>query len=361
MRTRSRFGLSILIAALVVSAQIADAAGIHAEKGKHYKLTKAHGPWMIMVCSFQEPPPEAKTKGMSPQEAAHELVYELRLYGIPAYAFEQKDEYDELDTIGRQQSNETRKYRSHHGGICVLAGNFTSPEQDDAQGDAQETLEFVKKFRPKVLSGVEKQSGLVHKLKNGGIYRVTRDQPDPLGGAFLTTNPMLTPEEIRQRRRDPLLLQLNSGAEYSVLENDGKFTLIVASFYGKGMTKVADSGFDEFVAKFTVSDSLNQAAVSAMELCKAMRARDIEAYVYHDRYSSVVTIGAFATPTDPAIAKYQQMFGSKMVRHPTTGQMVQTAESFTIPKNIPPGGTPEKSWIFDPQPRLMEVPHLGTR
>lgn len=348
-----------LVASLVLSAAESSAANkIEAVKGKAYKLTKQHGPWMIMVCSFQRTPEEFRTEGMSPEEAASELVFELRQKGIPAYAFAQPDRFGDVDTHNRLGLVEERQVLANHGGICVLAGNFPTLEDDKAQ----KTLAAIKKFHPTVLTGVEKDSPFVKKLKNGGIYRITSDQPNPLGGAFLTTNPLLTPEEARQARRDPLLIKLNSGVEYSVLENPGKYTLTVASFYGKpGVTKVEGGRFDEAMQKFKVTDTLDQAANNAMELCRAMRQRDIEAYVYHDRYSSVVTIGAFASATDPGVAKYQQMFGSKTQQHPTTGQMVQTAESFTVPAKIPPGGRPDKAWIFDPQPRLIEVPTLGSR
>ena len=80
----------------------ANAAQIEAIRGKHYLLTKRHGPWMIMVASFNKPPELEKTDGMTPAEAAEELVFELRRRGIPAYTFEQKEVEGDVKTIDRR-------------------------------------------------------------------------------------------------------------------------------------------------------------------------------------------------------------------------------------------------------------------
>ena len=50
--------------------------------------------------------------------------------------------------------------------------------------------------------------GQLKRLKSGGIWRATQGQPSPLSGAFLTTNPMLSPEEVNARRHDPLIAKL---------------------------------------------------------------------------------------------------------------------------------------------------------
>ena len=43
------------------------AGHIEAVRGKQYGLTKRHGPWMIMVASFNNPPEYERTEGMSPR------------------------------------------------------------------------------------------------------------------------------------------------------------------------------------------------------------------------------------------------------------------------------------------------------
>ena len=87
MSCLSRF-VPAFVAGLVLWSSTS-ALAIEAIRGKEYKLTKRHGPWMIMVASFKEPPDVRRTEGMTPKEAADELVYELRKKGIPAYTFSQ--------------------------------------------------------------------------------------------------------------------------------------------------------------------------------------------------------------------------------------------------------------------------------
>ncbi len=123
------------------------AGHIEAVRGKHYQLTKRHGPWMIMVASFNKPPEYERTEGMSPEEAADQLVYELRLKGIPAYTFQQQEVDGTITTVDRRTNAErAAKTRSWAGGICVLAGNY--PTSNDKI--AQRTLKFIKKYQPQI-------------------------------------------------------------------------------------------------------------------------------------------------------------------------------------------------------------------
>jgi hypothetical protein len=364
MRSTYRLPLLLGLAALIAASLSVDlrAAKIDAVRGKEYRLTKAHGPWMVLVATFREPPKEARTEGMSPDEAADELVYELRAKGIPAYTLSQGEVVDEIPTIDRRGQNRVRHIKSQQKCISVLAGNYDGTDEpaDDAR-TAQKTLAYVKKFHPQFLHGEEQKKGFLRKLKNGGVYRVTPGRPGPLSGAFLTVNPLLTPEEARLKRRNPLLLKLNAGNEFSLNENKGKFTLVVASFEGKSVMQVANTKWENADQKFTVSpDNLDEAGFRAWELCKALRQheRKYDAWVWHDKYSSIVTVGSFDSPNDPRAAELIKLFGAKMKPHPQTGQDVLVAESLTIPFKLPPGKMPDKSWMFDPQPKLIEVPRL---
>ena len=79
-----------LIGALVIVLVTANSGqSIEAVRGKNYTLTKAHGPWMVMVNSLRNRPKDQRSEGMSAEEAALELVYELRQRGIPAYTHAQ--------------------------------------------------------------------------------------------------------------------------------------------------------------------------------------------------------------------------------------------------------------------------------
>lgn len=337
-----------LIASFMGLSPEADAR-IEAVRGKKYKLTKKHGPWMIMVASLRDIPESRRSKGLSAQEAADELVYELRKRGVPAYTFSQDSKIQRFNTLDRLGREERRSYAAQRAMISVIAGNYADSENQVAQ----KTLKYIKKFQPKVLT-------------ENGVYTKTPGQPGPLSGAFLTINPQLSPQEVAQRKQDPLIAKLNSGIEYSLLQNKGKYSLVVASFYGNSVTKTATSRFKNVSASEKPSDALDKAAENAWTLAKALRnaskygfpesrPQNIEAYVLHEKYRSVVTVGAFDTPDDPRIAEYAKLFGPKMKVHPETNVEAFTAQFFVIPGKTPQSA-PLASWVFDPKPTLILCP-----
>ncbi len=379
---------AVSLALLIPTSPSIAADRIQAVKGKQYRLSKQHGPWMIMVANFRDIP---KTRleiedgrairvtnkrfrnGLSAQEAADKLVFELRRKGIPAYTFSQSDVPDEVNTTDRFGRQRTATIIAQKGRVCVLAGNY--PATDDKI--AQRTLKHVKtKFKPKYLSGTKKRtkiaSGVLDQLKNGGVIHRTPGKPRPLSSAFLTINPLLTPEEATKRKRDPLLLKLNAGGKYNLLDNRGRFTLVVATSYIKSNVSKGSNQFDKALNSFQLTNHLDETATDAWQLARTLNEgrvpfrhsskfgvtqRNFEAWVFHDRYGSIVTIGSFASVTDPEIAKLKKIFGSKIRKNPNTGKEVLVAEVMTLPdpKNK---GTSLRSWIFDPNPRLIEVPEL---
>jgi hypothetical protein len=365
VRSKSRLAFVLAIfAGLAVACSTSRAAStIEAVKGKRYKLTKRHGPWMIMVASFITPPEDRRGEGMSPEQAAQELVYELRHHHIPAYTFRQEEVDEEVQVLGRRtMALQKAKVRNWAGGICVLAGNYSNSNDKVAQ----DTLHYIKEFEPEFLNDVEAAKpatlgGAIKRSKSGGIFRTTKDRPKPLSGAFMTTNPLLYDEDLALRRRDPFIVKLNSGSEYSLLNNRGRYTIVIATFQGRYYTQLSRENQDDH--KFSLDNSpLSDAAERAWELCSALRRarslgydREFEAYVYHDRYSSIVTVGSFDSKDDPRIAEFQNFFGAKVPYIKMDGTPAIGAEAFTIPHH-PVGKESVKTWIFDPYPELIEVP-----
>ncbi len=392
--------LPALAAGLLVLSSPGFAARIEAVKGKEYFLTKRHGPWMIMVASFKTPPPERRSEGMSPKDAADQLVYELRKAGIPAYAYAQNEVHEEVKTTDLQGRLRTRAIKAKQQTFSVLAGNYESTDESSKSGKlAKDTLAWIEdRFEPEFLTvpdanfqeaGAASRSS-VRKLKSGGILRLTpgklRQGHGPLAGAFLTLNPLLDPEDVEIRKRDPLLVKLNSGNDMSLLNNPGKYTLVVASFYGKsskaqvGMVGLAN--FREAQQSFKVGDSLGEAADNAWEVATLLRRgyfvtildddiktpelphvqakpQAFEAWIWHDRFRSVVTVGSFDRVDDPRIAIYRKAFGAKVKEHAQTKRPFLAAEQLTIPPVLKGNQLPEKAWIFDPKPQLVEVPRFA--
>jgi len=356
MRTHRTTYITTLVLALgfLACTQTLDAR-IEAVRGKSYKLGKQHGPWMIMVASFRNVDEEHRVQGLSAAEAASELVYELRQKGIPAYVFEQRGEIAHVSTRDRTGRPDRRIYAAKRGMISVLAGNYNSIDSEQKTGRvAQKTLKYIKQLNPKI-------------MEQGGRYRPTPGRPSPLSGAFLTVNPMLSTNDILSRKSDPLLAKLNAGMEHSLLNNPGKYTLVVKSISGKSITKLADSSFADVISRFDsgFKNSLDDAAESAWELTQAMRnakelgySTNYEAYVFHDRFRSLVTVGSFDSPQDPRITQLARFFEGKIKQHPQTGKQFLAGELFTIPRK-PQLNKPHKSWVFDPQPQIMKVPRLA--
>ncbi len=345
MRPLIHFLLIAVTFNLLYANQI-QAGKIEAIEGKKYFLTKKHGPWMIMVAVFSEPPEEMKAEGMGPEEAAEALVLELRRKGIPAYTFWRDERRESIQTINRKRQKERRTYLLDKE-ICVLAGNYNSPEEKNQL--AKRTLEWIKKYDPQCLKG-------------DGIYKPTPGQPGVLSGAFLTINPMLSPEEAMKRKRDPDVIRFNSHYRYSLLDNPGKYTVVVASFYGNSITQVAGQTGLNADKKLGSGFGLAVAADKAWQVMRTLREKEnMEAYVFHDRKQSIVTVGSFDSKDDPRIRQIYEKFAAKRKLDPKTGKPVfdpQTGKAIYLPSSyILPSHEGQWMCTFDPIPKVIEVPY----
>ncbi|MFV0445507.1 MAG: hypothetical protein ACK5Q5_18155 [Planctomycetaceae bacterium] len=337
--SRRLLSLALLCVAAGTAGTPCEAARIEAVQGKSYTLGKQHGPWMIMVASFQTTAADGKTmEGKTPQQAAGDLVFELRQMGLPAYSFEVENAAETLQLTDRLGQEVRKKNLRRVKSTCVLAGNYGSYE--DAVG--QKTLLWLKKFFPK-------------SLQEGITFTPTKTRPSPLSSAFLCVNPLLSAEELAEQARehDPLLRQLNSGMQHSLLESNGEYTLMVAMFSGEQVTQLGDK---KALPDILTENDLDIAGLQANELAVALRQdldpnrrfRKLDAYVWHEPKRSIVTVGAFSSPNDPAIAQYMKLF--QAARNPATGQSQTQYLAIT--------GAPPKVWAFMPVPQLMKVPRL---
>ena len=94
-----------------------------------------------------------------------------------------------------------------------------------------------------------------------------------------------------------------------------------------------------------------------------MRKRGVEAYLWHDRYESYVSVGAFGSPGDPGVASLKKRYSPESVYNAET-QVVET-----IYKTEPPNrgklvrrGELSGTWFLDAEPKLVRVPRMpGSR
>jgi hypothetical protein len=285
-----------------------------------YLITTAQGPFMILAYTFRSP---------YAAKYAQALAMELRqTENLPAYVY-----YMRIQPGGSNIRNipptapgyvrtgtltPPERYRSYDE-AAVLVGNY--PTIDDAEGD----LKRVKKLRPQTLSGT-------HSIWASADPRARRQG---LSRAIVTQNPLVAAQRLYPGRKDlpvqpgsvfdpfvmttavasapkvdPLVKRLNQGPR-SLFQCPGPYTMVVAEFGGRSTLNPADPRFRDDRA---LQDSpLRTAHEDAETLAEVLSSSSVirqsghKVYVFHDRSSSKVCIGAFQTETDPAVASLRDL------------------------------------------------------
>ncbi|ADV63979.1 hypothetical protein Isop_3421 [Isosphaera pallida ATCC 43644] len=259
-----------------------------------YLLPKEAGPFMVLAHTFRGPDAAAY---------AQLLAMELRkAFGLPAWVYYQKIKpggsniqgvpptVTEENAVAEQSLKGQERYRIYDE-AAVLVGECASVDEGEA------LLKKVKKLKPECLQH---------------IPTILPWRKKDLSRAILTVNPYVPAEKLMTRKKDPLIDRMNQGP-YSILKNPGPFTLQVVEFSGRSAYML--NGDRLLQDKESFKDSpLNDAADNAVRLAERLasdpefRKLGIDVYVYHDRNSSRVTVGALPTdnPDDPrslALAK----------------------------------------------------------
>lgn len=292
VRPRPVVWLLALCCALLACPDHAWAAKrVEAVPGKEYPLGKENGPWMILVTSF---------RGDDARKYANELVHELRSdYHLPAYLYFFEFGGREHELKARMEGRATPiRYRQYKE-VAVLVGDFRTND-----GDAQKVLEKVKKITPKSIPP--------------DIAPVRARTQGPLRNAFVTKNPYIPKEQFLSPESDRLVMRMNGGSN-SLFECPGQYSLLVAKFVGTVTLKTAKPNPDE--PKGTLAD----AGETAEELASQLRKGGLQAYTWHDRRFSIVTVGSFQAQADRAIGQLQRRFAGQKI-----GQWELEREPFLV-------------------------------
>jgi hypothetical protein len=307
---RLRLSLCCL-ALLLLVAPLASAAGpldslvpfrskVEADPKKNYQLTKSNGPWMIMAISLGGDDAEIK---------AQKVALELRRdHKLEAWVHEQEvDRGGTTIGLGVDERGNPKRMKNMRGGatreVAVMVGNFNSAD-DPA---ATRMLEQVRSAKIKALANGEvfsDNSGL-NAIRSAYFNAAARakaaaqkSKPQtrgPLGRAFMTRNPLQPIEEVAQATLDPFVIELNRGVEYSLLDNPKPYTVVVGTF--RGAAAYSEAKFKESVNKVkqkTQGDTpLDKATKDAMLVTAKLREEGWEAYIFHDQFETLVTIGGF--------------------------------------------------------------------
>jgi len=361
----AHFGLRLILASLLVvgTATSIQAAPpwsslipfqrVEADIEKSYELNEDHGPWMIMAASFSGP---------GAAKDARNLVQELRAeFDIEAYTY--KQHYDYSDTIvgkGYDRYGGPKKMRymndTSYTSYAVLVGNYDSVDDPNLQ----KTLDKIKTVHPQTFAdGYSVKTDTIKKLREKIKEAISSDdakEKGPMGSAFVSRNPILPEEFFRPKGVDKLLVNMNKDTPYSLLGCPGNYTVRVATF--RGAVEI-DPEKIEKIEKRKIEDGsrLARAAEKAEKLAAALRKQGVEAYTFHDRAESVVTVGSFAsvgtrrkdgtTEINPQVLRVME--GYKGGSKPGAGPNGMTSYQ---PKQL-------AGIIFDVQPIPVEVPKVS--
>jgi len=293
---------------------------VDADAKKQYKLTEDQGPWMILACSFAGPGADGQ---------AHELALELRReFNVETYIHRKTYDFSKpVVGLGLNRNGGPKIMRYANAAkfdeIAVLVGNFRSV--DDPK--LEKMLEKIKYAHPDCLDIKKNKKTTQRFIGFRELYRhLTTDEAKrrkgPMGNAFVTRNPLLPQEYFVPKGLDPLVEEMNRDVKHSLLNNPGKYTVQIATFRG---SSTMDLSVIENKGK-KLPSKLEQAAIKAHKLTEALRKRGVEAYEFHDRYESIVTVGSFdsvgtplpdgKTEIDPEIYRIMETYGPKRNQPP---------------------------------------------
>jgi hypothetical protein len=285
-----------------------------------YTLAQESGPWLIVAASFS---------GEGAVKQAQDLARELRQkQRFRTYLHEMNFQLaDDSPGRGLDAYGGTIRRRYQRGDkvqeFAVLVGDF--PSIDDP--DAQQTLERIKTLEPDALNVAPEATwqtmAQVRRMEDALMEKLGKPRKrGPMAQAFFTRNPLLPREYFVPKGVDPFVAKMNEGVEHSLLDCPGRYTVQVATFRGKTILQtsaVQEKANTPFWnrRKRDESNPLVEAAENAHLLTEELRAHGFEAYEFHDRTESIVTIGSFAQAA-------QQLPDGRVLPAPAVQRIIET-------------------------------------
>ena len=155
----------------------------------------------------------------------------------------------------------------------------------------------------------------IEEPKGSGRTRLMPTALNPFKTAMVVRNPSLPPEKIEARdptKLEDITKEMNSGREFNLLKCKKDWTVVVRIYQAPVSVVTADKPKAGASSLLNAGEGLSAGAMQAESLAGALRAMKYEAYVLHDRYSSVVTVGGFDSVNDKELlATQKQLAGAK--------------------------------------------------
>ena len=251
------------------------------------ELSEEDGPWLILAATFV---------GETARQRAEKLATELREdMKLPAFIYREK-----FDFTGRLRGSDISARRMRYANqyeyeaYAVLVGEYDSVENKQVDSD----LARVKTAKPKVFSDPDEVAAAKDMSTPAKTVKaisrkllMLRDDKEygPMAAAFVTRNPMLPEDYFRSPEVDSFVQQINEGLDHSLLDCQGKYTVVVATF--EGLSTIVDGRKEK---EFTESpERMAKFARDAAKMTATLRKQGVQAYQFHDRYRSIVTVGSF--------------------------------------------------------------------
>jgi hypothetical protein len=276
-----------------------------------YPLTTSEGPWLIHIASF---------RGDQSLEFAHRLAEETRSkHRLLTFIYsmneadakrdrEQLRQY-QMQVVGSDkvaESQEPQKFKTIRivKEYSVFVGNF--PDMEKARYEAARIKEFAP---PASIPAYG-----VHLYKEPtSKARIDQTQGNPYRQAFVVRNPMLTKQasasvvvnQQAQAPMDPTWPELNAKEKHSIFTCPKPWTLVVAKFAPPTDVQSSISGsvvqIGATAPAAELGKGLERAAETARQVAELLRdgGKGYDAYVFHTRQFSLVTVGAFDSRYDP--------------------------------------------------------------
>jgi hypothetical protein len=344
---------ALIMLALFVSASPALAAPwgklalfkkIDADPKKSYALKDTNGPWMVLATTFRGPDSDRRAK---------ELTYELRKeFKVEAYTFTKQFDFSEpVQGIGINRFGGPKKGRYANNNkvreVAVLVGNFATVDEPGVE----KTLAKIKQANPKSFKTPGRPATATdsawEKMRSHIQRRNANARKGPMAMAFVASNPMLPREYFTPKGLDPMVAKMNKGVKHSLLKCPGVYSVKVATFSGN--SALGDAAIKKY-ERDQRNNALVDAAEKAHKMCESLRKKGYEAYEFHDRYASFVTVGSFNSAgaprrdgkieIDPKIHALIKTFRAEQAQLPqgARGRAMGTRLRFTagIPHDIQP-------------------------
>ncbi len=309
------------------------------------------GAYFICVKSYSRPSrPDESDHGPTARELAEALATDIRdLYRVQAFLFEYVSEERKAEMAalaaarerGRLFASQIEKYKQdaelkgmvfleedrikihyktvkYNDQIAVLVGGFKSDK------DARTALTEVRKWLPPKNKNLM-DGAAIGRIGKDGKQEVADSYLNPYISAHVVPNPMIArAPQAADTGIDPFIVKLNADRPYNLLKATKSWTLAVKSFSAPVEIVGRDgdgAGLMRKTSEHKGAEALQAGWVQAESMAKALRemkgpggqSLGLEAFVLHTNNASIVTIGQFDGPNDPALLQLQQLLtGMKM-------------------------------------------------